>query len=216
MQVTIVTAPNVTVNPPKGKGRAWKKMEVLYRTVDGKVSTKILVSFTNPTVFEQFEKSKVGEVYEVETVKGEPNAEGRSFWEWKSAHAVGAADIAPQEAPAVATPTVAQYQPTEAPVTRAPVKVLITEVDRQRSIVRQSSLAQAVASLGPLSAGVSVVQVLGVAAQYEAWVNRPVEDVQTPAAVAPVVVETAAKPRGRPRKPEVYQIEPQVDQVEVV
>ena len=213
MQVTIVTAPNVTVNPPKGKGRAWKKMEVLYRTVDGKVSTKILVSFTNPTVFEQFEKSKVGEVYEVETVKGEPNAEGRSFWEWKSAHAVGAADAAPTSDSEGPTPEPVVFPQYAAPVVRGPVKVLITEVDRQRSIVRQSSLAQAVATLSAGGKSVGYYEVSTLAAKYEAWVNRPVEDV-APAAVAPVIDLT--KPRGRPRKPEVYQIEPQVDQVEVV
>lgn len=219
MQITIITAPAVTVNPSKNGGRAWKKMEVLFRTLDGKVNTKTLVSFKNPTVFQQFELSKVGDVFEVESVLGEPDAtgkigDGRRFWEWKSAHVLLATDLSQ-----VAT-DLSQVQPpvpqpeTTTTVSKPVVKMIVTEADRNRYIIRQSSLERAIETLsavGTLEEGpFGKEAVTKLAAYYEAWVLRPVvEQIGTVTLVAATPQATAAvqacadaggRGRGRPRK----------------
>ena len=187
MQIELIAQPNITTNP--GQGRPWKKMEVLYRN-EGKVSTKTLVSFKNPTVFKIFAEAKQGDVFEVESVKGEPGADGKQYWEWKSAHLVGAQS---QGAPVVDT----AGTPAK-PVT----KMVVTEADRNRYIVRQSSLERAIETLA--GNGVfTAAQACALAEQYEAWVFRPVG---APVEAANKTVEAqtwqdaVTKPRGRPRK----------------
>ena len=186
MQLTLIASPNITVNP--GKGRPWKKMEVLYKNLDGKVMTKTLVSFKNPTVFKIFSEAKQGDVFEVESVQSEEaDAEGRKYWEWKSAHAVGSytGDVV--------------VDATGAPAKQV-TKMVVTEADRNRYIVRQSSLERAIETLNGSTIPFAVKEVTAVAEQYEAWVFRPVETAYPIKEVlsAPVVVES--KPRGRPRK----------------
>lgn len=190
MQVTLVANPSITVNP--GKGRPWKKMEVLYRNTDGKVMTKVLVSFKNPTVFKTFSEAKQGDVFEVESVQSEEaDAEGRKYWEWKSAHSVGSET---QGAPAVDT----AGTPAK-PVT----KMVVTEADRNRFIVRQSSLERAIETLSSATTGFGFKEVTLLASQYEGWVFRPVGSGVIPASVTEqtqVAEALTAKPRGRPRK----------------
>ena len=182
MQIELVAQPNITTNP--GQGRPWKKMEVLYRN-EGKVSTKTLVSFKNPTVFKIFAEAKQGDVFEVESVKGEPGADGKQYWEWKSAHLVGAS---------TGGPVVDTAGTPAKPVT----KMIVTEADRNRYIVRQSSLERAIETLAGNGA-FNVAQVVTIAEQYEAWVFRPVQTVETAPEAATANVE-APKKRGRPVK----------------
>ena len=181
MQIELVANPNITTNP--GQGRPWKKMEVLYRN-EGKVQTKVLVSFKNPTVFKIFSEAKQGDVFEVESVKGEPGADGKQYWEWKSAHLVGASTGGP-------------VVDTEGTPAKPVTKMIVTEADRNRYIVRQSSLERAVETL--TGGGVVTFEtVTALAGRYEAWVFRPVED---NTAKRPEVAQEAPKPKlGRPRK----------------
>ena len=186
MQIELVANPTITVNP--GQPRPWKKMEVLYRN-EGKVQTKILVSFKNPTVFKVLEGAKQGDIFEVESVKGEPNAEGKQFWEWKSVHAVGA-QAETQAVDTAGTPA--------KPVT----KMVVTEADRNRYIVRQSSLERAIETLAGNGA-FGYGEVTGLASIYEDWVFRPVGASQgIPAAANTNVVAPTETPkkRGRPAK----------------
>ena len=178
MQITLVANPNITTNP--GKPNPWKKMEVLYRNQDGKVMTKVLVSFKNPTVFKVFAEAKQDDVFEVESVKGEPDADGKSFWEWKSAHIVG-------DSPVV---------DTAGTPAKSVAKMVVTEADRNRYIVRQSSLERAVETLA--GGGILTFDLVTIlAARYEAWVFRPVSPEVAP---TPEVVEVVAKKLGRPKK----------------
>ena len=192
MQIELVAAPNITTNP--GQGRPWKKLEVLYRN-EGKVSTKTLVSFKNPTVFKIFAEAKQGDVFEVESVKGEPGADGKQYWEWKSAHLVGGKS----EGPVVDT----AGTPAK-PVT----KMVVTEADRNRYIVRQSSLERAIETLAGNGA-FGYGEVTALAAVYEAWVFRPVEVAEKAASinVGPAVTVSQdgtvlphGRKRGRPAK----------------
>ena len=181
MQITLVANPNITLNP--GKGVSWKKMEVLYKKLDGQVMTKILVSFKNPTVFKVFSEAKQGDVFEVESVKGEPNPDGQSFWEWKSAHVVDSTS----EKETVDT----------AGIPAKPVaKMVVTEADRNRYIVRQSSLERALDYALAQDTATPLTKVSEIAGQIEDWVFRSVSLVNTP---EPVGVSILKKP-GRPKK----------------
>ena len=191
MQIELVANPNITVQPgQQGKG-SWKKMEVLYRN-EGKVQTKNLVSFKNPTVFKVFTEAKQGQVFEVESVKGEPNAEGKQFWEWKSAHLVGQGE----------TPVVDTAGTPAKPVT----KMVVTEADRNRYIVRQSSLERALEYTLAQNTSAPLDLVLSYAGAFEQWVFRPVDlslAKGSPVGEAPVAANStveAPRKRGRPAK----------------
>jgi hypothetical protein len=186
MQITIVKVGNVDTIPT-GKGRPYKRLEVLYRLSNGNQGTKKLVSFKNPLVFKQMSEAQEGQVFEVESVKSEDG----QYTEWKSANLVGDAN---GEEPAAELP---KTTTTTAAAVKAPVKMTVTEVDRQRSIVRQSSLERAIQFLVAQGQAFSEAEVKAVAAGFEQWVQRPsVEDVLTQANINPI----AKKAPGRPRK----------------
>src|SRR3990167_9073937 len=131
MQIVIVAAPNITTEAG-GKGRPYKKMEVLYRNDDGKVMTKTLVSFKNPDVFKVLAEGKPNDVFEIESFKNEETG----YWDWKSAHQTGVSGNGEDKA-----------VNTTGKTEKAPVRVQVTELDRNRYIVRQSSLERAVETL---------------------------------------------------------------------
>ena len=200
MLITIIKV-GTPETQPTGKGRPYRKMEVLYRNSKGEVYPKILVSFKNPTVFKVLSEAKEGQEYEVENVKNEDG-----YFEWKSANLVTAE-----------TTGVLPQVDAKGDGVKAPVKMIVTEADRNRYIVRQSSLERAVETLS--GGGVLTVKdVTDIAAQYEAWVFRPVPlsvaalepvkqvtaaPVAQVAATAEVAQESVAPRRGRPRKPVV-------------
>ena len=157
MQITIVATPNITTEAG-GKGRPYKKMEVLYRNDEGKVMTKILVSFKNPDVFKALSEGKPDDVFEIGSFKNDETG----YWDWKSAHQTGVSGNGEDK-----------QVNTAGKSEKAPVRVPVTELDRNRYIVRQSSLERAVETLA--GNGVLTVEaVTKVAAQYEAWVFRPI------------------------------------------
>lgn len=209
MQITVISV-STPVSIPTGKGRPYRKLEVLHKNDKGYNNTQTLVSFKNPSVFKTMEGAKTGQIYEVDEIKNEGG-----FREWKSARLVEAqaegvvdAGLKTGELPKVDTTGVA---------TKAPIKVQVTELDRNRYIVRQSSLERAIETLAG-SGSFSVADVTKVAEQYEAWVFRPVaiEADNAKAAIAVVkavapaatAVEVARRP-GRPRKavPVTYNVE---------
>ena len=90
---------------------------------------------------------------------------------------------------------------------KTPIRVQVTEADRNRYIVRQSSLERAIETLS--GGGVFGVQeVTQVAAQYEAWVFRPIdievssakEAIAVVKAVAPAASAVEVRRPGRPKK----------------
>lgn len=117
-----------------------------------------LISFSNPKVFDTFKNAKVNDVFDITTRKND-----KDFTEWASAEIVKESTAAVSNslgekgAGQSRTPVVSQYE------TRDERNL------RQRLIVRQSCLAQAV----EYSAGddnKSVESVLGLADQFNVWV----------------------------------------------
>ena len=209
MQITIVQVGTPETIPGAG-GRPYKKLEVLYRNDAGEAQTKKLVSFKNPTVFKTLAAAQPNQVYEVESVKDEQG----KYWEWKSANLVSAQQAQPTgELPQV---------DKSGGAAKSAVKLAFTETDRQRLIVRQSSLKGAVdlaSATAEVGKGFNLDVILQIAEKFEAWVFRndeiaPVR--KEPIAAADTAVAAEVRRPGRPRKVvPVEQINDELNEVEV-
>ena len=162
----VITIVNVDVQTPAGK--RYQMAEVIYKQ-DGETKTKKIMSFANPGVFAVVKEAKSGEQYTITQEKDQNN-----YWQWTSISkggSVGETTTAAQAAPAR----------KESSYTGRDFESKEERAERQRLIVRQSCLAQAVATL---SAGVksppTVADVLSTADQYVAWVTDAPDLFDTP------------------------------------
>ncbi len=142
---------------PNAKG-GYDVAEVAYKDLgQGKVGSKKLMSFTNKEIFNAAKGMEVNGFYEVGMAK-EPGTDGKEYWQWKS---IAKADgEAPAGAPAkggFAAPKSNYETPEE-------------RKERQRSIVRQSSLSNAVAMLKTEKAQLSYEEVTALAGKLVDWV----------------------------------------------
>jgi hypothetical protein len=148
----------VDVGTPSTKasstGRSYQEIDVTYKTENGQVSNKKIMSFSNPSVFNHLKDLTKGEVVHVTTVK---NAKG--YWDWTGVGSEGDAPVATQSKPATAQ--------AGGRVTGSNYETKEERAARQILIVRQSSLSSAVELLGP---GKSVEEVLAIAKQFEDYV----------------------------------------------
>jgi hypothetical protein len=148
----------VDVGTPSTKassnGRSYQEIEITYKTENGQVSNKKLMSFSNPSVFNHIKGLSKGEVVNVTTVK---NAKG--FWDWTGIGNEGDAPVATQSKPATAQ--------AGGRVTGSNYETKEERAARQVFIIRQSSLSTAVELLGQ---GKSVDEVIATAKQFEAYV----------------------------------------------
>lgn len=112
-----------------GKG-TYGALTVTYRS-NGKIAEKKLMSFANPTVFKYFEKAQKGDNVDVTSVKNEKTG----YWDW-TAIGTGEPQVATASAPASSTRvTGSNYETKE------------ERAVKQRYIVRQSSVANAISAL---------------------------------------------------------------------
>jgi hypothetical protein len=115
------------------KGRnSYQKLSVVH-TANGRNSTKFLMSFANPSVFNLFKDALPGSTWEVETKK---NGE---FWEWVSAAPVG--DATPPAKNATAPILVGK-------VTGSNYETAEERKIKQMYIIKQSSISNAIDLLG--------------------------------------------------------------------
>lgn len=128
-------------------------MTVSYVDETGKSRNWKVISFANPKVFDTFKNAKTGDQYEITTRKND-----KDFTEWATADKVGEAPTSGAKFQ-TKTPAVSQYE------TRDERNL------RQRLIVRQSSLTNAIAtlSLGGKSP-LNPAEVITVAETYMEWV----------------------------------------------
>jgi len=141
--MTTITIVNVEITSRAGAAgkKGYEQAEVVYKQeYNGKqdVKTKKIMSFANPAVFAAIKAAKTGEVYEVTQVK-----EGE-FWQWtslvKSDGGSQPTAQATQGAPAVPKPT------SNGGFNRD-FETATERAEKQRYIIRQSSLSNAVALL---------------------------------------------------------------------
>lgn len=129
----------------------YSTMNVSYVDERGANKSWKLISFSNPKVFDTIKNANVNDVFEITTRKND-----KDFTEWASATKV---DGAPRSAASSSvgqtkTPVVSQYETRD------------ERNARQRLIVRQSCLAQAV----EYNKTVSPEEVLELADKFVAWV----------------------------------------------
>lgn len=165
MQVEIV---DVNRSDAMGKnGKSYGVLQVAYRA-DGKMQEKKLMSFSNPNVFKHIEKMQKGETVNVTTEK-----DANGYWQWTS---IGEG--------ATSTPQTQQSAANNAGATRVTGSNYETKEERaikQRYIVRQSSLSNAIDSLSVgAKSPLLPADVIAVAKQFEEWVfsenNKPALD----------------------------------------
>jgi hypothetical protein len=114
----------------------YSQMEISYLDERGGNKTWKIFSFSNPKVFDTFKAAKEGEVYEITTRKND-----KDFTEWAAADKVGESSGAGKPTAAAKTPVVSQYETRD------------ERNQRQRFIIRQSCLSNAIAMLSPGSKG---------------------------------------------------------------
>lgn len=153
--MSTITIVNVEVTTPAGK--RYQMAEVIYKE-NGETRTKKIMSFANPAVFNVVKDAKGGEQYTISQQKDD-----KGYWQWSSISA-GA------EAAASAVPS--QTRTATAPSTGRDFETKDERAQRQKLIVRQSSLSNAIATLAPgAKAALDPSAVLDLAELYVAWVT---------------------------------------------
>jgi hypothetical protein len=137
-------------------GKSYGVLQVAYRA-DGKMQEKKLMSFSNPNVFKHIEKMTKGESVEVKTEKDQ-----NGYWQW-TAIGEGASSAPTSQSPS-----------SNAGATRVTGSNYETREERvvkQRYIVRQSSISNAIDSLSVgAKSPLLPADVIAVAKQFEEWV----------------------------------------------
>lgn len=157
MLITIVNV-DVTNTPAKGKGRPWSTAEVTYKNERGEVKAWKVISFANPQTFDVLKNAVNGEQYEITTGKNE-----KDFTVWTSAQKA--------DGSVASNSSVVSAKPA-GKVLGSTYETAEERAARQRLIVRQSSLAQAI-EFAKLVPGVLDWQrddILELAGQFTAWV----------------------------------------------
>jgi hypothetical protein len=155
MRITILNVTHEHV--PNAKG-GYGKLDVAYKN-DGKTEGKKIMSFSNEAVFNTVREAKAGDMFDVVTEKDKNN-----YWQWASVTPVHGAAAA-QEA-TVATKTTSGATTTPRSTYETPEE----RAKKQVYIVRQSSIANAIAYSQGVKALKTAEDVLKVAAQFEAFV----------------------------------------------
>lgn len=142
-----------------GKG-TYGALTVTYRS-NGKIAEKKLMSFANPAVFKYFEKAQKGDSVDVTSVKNEKTG----YWDWTAIGTGSGGD---------ATQTNTGGQAVAQTATRVTGSNYETKEERavkQRYIVRQSSLSNAISTLAISSKSTPKSgEILELAKQFEEYV----------------------------------------------
>lgn len=146
MLITFTGAESTFTKTAKG---GYSTLVVSYLNERGENKTWKLLSFSNPKVFDTFKNAKPNTLYEITTRKND-----KDFTEWASAEEKGASNMEGKTS-AAKPASVSNYETRE------------ERNARQRLIVRQSCLAQAIASVEDKN---DTTVVLALADQYVAWV----------------------------------------------
>lgn len=153
------------------------EIDVTYKNFDfqEKVESKKLNPFGNKDVYNTLKNAKTGDFFEIERSKNDAG-----YWDWTAIKSVGATENASQ------TSTVASGSKT----TVAPKSTYETSEERaqrQILIVKQSAIAQAVATLSVGAKKLAASDVLPVAQEYYDWVFGRSSNGPIPLADLPVV-----------------------------
>ena len=154
----VITVVNVDVQTPTGK--RYQVAEVIYKQ-DGETKTKKIMSFANPAVFATVKEAKAGEVYTFTQEKDD-----KGYFQWTSITSGAEAAGVPANAGQASSGR------NPAPSTGRDFETKDERAERQKLIVRQSSLSNAIATLAPgAKSALDANAVLELAEKYVAWVT---------------------------------------------
>ena len=162
MLIEIVAVEQEEKKSASGTG-GYSMLTVTYKS-NGRIAEKKIMSFVNPSVFEGVKGLGKGDVREVTSVKNEKSG----YWDWIAVGAEGS----------VAPPSATASSPTA--TTRVTGSTYETKEERavkQRYIVRQSSISNAIASLGSNLGVLKSKDVIKLAKDYEEYVFGEVSEV---------------------------------------
>lgn len=164
MQISVIDVGEPTTHATSN-GRSYQAIEVTYKGIDGKVSNKKLMSFSNPTVFKTAQTWQKGDNVNIQAVKND-----KGYWDWVGFGDSNSSEEQPQ--------AVSQPQSSSKPTTRVTGSNYETKEERaqrQVMIVRQSSLSNAVATLATHGTKLNASQVIDLAKTYEGYVLGTLE-----------------------------------------
>lgn len=150
----------------------FRKAVVDHKTSDGKVDSKQLVSFgAGKAAFDTLSQAQQGDQFEIESKKVKNEKDGKEYWTWIAASPAGKANGA---SPAKTT----------SPAVRSSYETPGERAARQVYIVRQNSVANAIAYFAEQAGPQFTVEdVIAVAKQFEAYVFSNSTDVVLPSEV---------------------------------
>ena len=148
-------------------GRQYQSIEIAYKDDQGRISSKKLMSFSNPDVFKTAQTWEKGDTVNIAMEKDDAG-----YWQWTKILADGEVAPAPTNASAEGASTSAPKAATGKPtrVTGSNYETKEERALRQLMIVRQSSLSNAVATLATHGKALSSADVVALAKQYERFV----------------------------------------------
>lgn len=156
---------NVDVETVSGGKNSYEVAEVFYDTDKYKNQAFKVMSFVNPSVFATIKKAQKGDTFNVEVTK---NAKGYNQWN----------SITPADGPSddAGSGTLPSRPAAQSTVNRS-FETAEERADRQRLIVRQSSLAQAIqfTMSGHKKDDVNEDEVLALAERFTDWVFEKVD-----------------------------------------
>ena len=160
MRIEIINVQAAT--KPTKTGKTYVQLDVAYKnlTREGKIEGKKIMPFQNPDVHANLQKATMGQVFEVTTVK-----EGE-YWQWSNVQEVAkGSNMEPQTSAASSG-----YASKGTPSPKSTYETPEERAARQRLIVRQSCLSNAVETLKVDKTGVDPTEALKLAERYVGWV----------------------------------------------
>lgn len=153
IQIVDVGTPNTHAAK---NGRSYQSIEVTYKGGDGRVSSKKLMSFSNPNVFKTISGLAKGASLDVITTKDDAG-----YWQWTGINdgtSTPTATASPTSTPSTTRVTGSNYETSD------------ERAARQKLIVRQSSLSAAVSILSLGAKTLDKEAVKGLAQELTDWV----------------------------------------------
>ena len=160
MRIEIINVQAAT--KPTKTGKTYVQLDIAYKnlTREGKIEGKKIMPFQNPDVHANLQKATMGQVFEVTTVK-----EGE-YWQWSNVQEVAkGSNMEPQTSAASSG-----YASKGTPSPKSTYETPEERAARQRLIVRQSCLSNAVETLKVDKKGVDPTEALKLAERYVGWV----------------------------------------------
>ena len=160
MRIEIINVQAAT--KPTKTGKTYVQLDVAYKnlTREGKIEGKKIMPFQNPDVHANLQKATMGQVFEVTTVK-----EGE-YWQWSNVQEVAKGGSVEQQTSAASSGYASKGTPSPKSTYETPEE----RAARQRLIVRQSCLSNAVETLKVDKKGVDPTEALKLAERYVGWV----------------------------------------------